>query len=276
MTFHDEQKRRVTRALGLLRPWEALVRPVFFHWERVPEARPLLFVGNHTTWGFWDVPYLFAALWRERGIFLRGLGDLRHFQIPVWGRLLAQLGAVPGTREEAGALLAAGESVLVYPGGAREVAKRKGEKYRLLWKERLGFAHLAIQHRARVVPFASVGIEDALDIVYDANDLLASRWGGVVRRLGLKDDFLPPVVRGLGYSPLPRPERLYYGFGRTLDAGEFSGSEEGARALRDAVRAEVEAQLLFLQQEQARDPQRTLWGRLTQGPRSNKVSPLRV
>jgi hypothetical protein len=38
--------------------------------------------------------------------------------------------------------------VLVYPGGGREVAKRKGEKYQLLWKERVGFARLAIEAAA--------------------------------------------------------------------------------------------------------------------------------
>eukprot|EP00959_Pyramimonas_sp_CCMP1952_P265617 5553482-Pyramimonas_sp.AAC.1 len=32
-------------------------------------------------------------------------------------------------------LLQAGQAVLLYPGGAREVAKRKNEKYKLLWKE---------------------------------------------------------------------------------------------------------------------------------------------
>ena len=32
-----------------------------------------------------------------------------------------------------------GEAILVFPGGGREVMKRKDEDYVLIWKERLGF-----------------------------------------------------------------------------------------------------------------------------------------
>ncbi len=38
-----------------------------------------------------------------------------------------------------------GELVMVFPGGAREVNKRKNERYKLV-ENRLGFARLAIQH----------------------------------------------------------------------------------------------------------------------------------
>jgi 1-acyl-sn-glycerol-3-phosphate acyltransferase len=52
-----------------------------------------------------------------------------------------------------------GELVTVFPGGGREVNKRKNEQYKLVWKNRLGFARLAIQHGYPIVPFASVGAE---------------------------------------------------------------------------------------------------------------------
>nr|HMS80226.1 hypothetical protein [Burkholderiaceae bacterium] len=35
----------------------------------------------------------------------------------------------------------AGESVLVFPGGGREVFKHKGERYHLIWKNRPGYLH---------------------------------------------------------------------------------------------------------------------------------------
>ena len=71
---------------------------------------------------------------------VRGLGDHNHFAVPVWRDLLTRLGVVRGTRENCGRLFAAGEAVLVFPGGGREVFKHKGEKYVLVWKERVGFA----------------------------------------------------------------------------------------------------------------------------------------
>ncbi len=36
-----------------------------------------------------------------------------------------------------------GYSILVFPGGGREVLKRKGEAYQLIWKQRYGFLKLA-------------------------------------------------------------------------------------------------------------------------------------
>ena len=62
--------------------------------------------------------------------------------------------------------------ILVYPGGGREVAKRKGESYKLIWKERMGFARLAIEHGYTIVPFAAVGAEEAVDIVLDGDNPL--------------------------------------------------------------------------------------------------------
>jgi 1-acyl-sn-glycerol-3-phosphate acyltransferase len=83
------------------------------------------------------------------------------------GEALTRLGTVDGTREITSELMRRGELVMVFPGGAREVNKRKNEQYKLVWKNRLGFARLAIQHGYPIVPFASVGAEHGIDIVLD-------------------------------------------------------------------------------------------------------------
>jgi hypothetical protein len=44
-------------------------------------------------------------------------------------------------------LLANGENVLLYPGGAREAFKRKGEAYQLIWPEKAEFVRLAAKVR---------------------------------------------------------------------------------------------------------------------------------
>jgi hypothetical protein len=41
-------------------------------------------------------------------------------------------------------LMRDGASILVFPGGAREAFERRGERYRLIWDGRTGFARLAI------------------------------------------------------------------------------------------------------------------------------------
>lgn len=252
------------RVLRLLRPLERLHSPVFTGWPNVPDRGPLLFVGNHTVLGVVDVPFLFAALWKERRIFLRALGDHEHFRVPGWRDFLTRFGVVDGTRENCAALFEAGESVLVFPGGAREVFKRKGEKYQLIWKERTGFARMAIRHGVPIVPFAALGVEDAVDILVDADDLLSTAPGRAIRRLGIREDLLPPIVRGVGPTPLPRPERFYFRFEPPILTAGLSEDEAAIWSVREQTRAAIEHGLDALQALRASDPGRTLPGRVRQ------------
>jgi 1-acyl-sn-glycerol-3-phosphate acyltransferase len=156
------------------------------------------------------------------------------------------------------------QNVLVFPGGAREVNKRKGERYKLMWKERLGFARLAIEHRYPVVPFAAVGAEEMLDVVVDVNNPVMAAFKGALERLG-RVPLEPAIVRGVGLSPLPRPQRLYFWFGDPIETTAYArrrDAEAAAQALRDEVKTAVEDGILFLHNERERDPHRGLVRRL--------------
>ena len=257
-TVEDLHTWRPTLAQKLIAPWRHLTRPVFDGLDRIPTDRPLLFVGNHTILGLVDVPIFYAELYAKRGIALRSLGDHVHFRIPFWGSLLERFGAVDGTPENCDALMRAKEPILVFPGGAREVAKRRGEKYQLIWKERIGFARMSIRHGYTIVPFGAVGAEESVDIVADAHDLNALPFGRIARMLGLRDDAMIPLVRGIGLTPLPRPERLYFGIGEPIDAAEYGGDEsvESCRKLRDRTRSAVASEIARLRTKQETDPER--------------------
>src|SRR5512144_2637637 len=146
----------IAAARLLLEPWHWLTAPRFTGLEHVPTDRPVLAVANHTLMGVLDVPLLVIGLHDLKGVFLRALGDHLHFQVPLWRDLLIRFGTVEGTRENCHALMRAGESILVFPGGGREVFKHHGEKYRLIWKERAGFVRLAVEHGYAIVPLAAV------------------------------------------------------------------------------------------------------------------------
>ena len=256
-------ERELAAARLLLEPWQWLTSPKISGLEHVPRERPVLVVGNHTLMGVLDVPLLVFGLYERRGIFLRSLGDHLHFRIPLWRNLLTHFGTVDGTRENCRALMRAGESILVFPGGGREVFKHKGEKYRLIWKERVGFVRLAIEHGYAIVPLASVGAEECYDIVVDSDELLATPVGPLLRRIAPRPDEIPPLVRGIG--PLPRPERFYFHFGRPIDTRPYAGRQRNAAlcmALRERVRRAVERGIRRLRGERARDPQRALRARL--------------
>jgi 1-acyl-sn-glycerol-3-phosphate acyltransferase len=265
---HRPTPPEIEAARLLLAPWRWLTAPRFEGLEHVPADRPFLLAGNHTLMGVLDAPLMVLGLYERRGVFVRALGDHLHFQVPVWRDLLERFGVVDGTPEAVHALMVEREPILVFPGGAREVFKRKGEQYRLLWGKRTGFARLAIEHGYPIVPFAAVGAEDAFDILLDADELLASPLGPLIRQLAPRADAVAPVVRGLGPTMLPRPERFYFRFAEPVETTPFAGRAGDpavCTAVRDDVRRAVEAEIATLLLERERDPDRAVLPRMIDG-----------
>jgi 1-acyl-sn-glycerol-3-phosphate acyltransferase len=243
-----------------LAPLRRVIKPKVYGIDRVPKRGALL-VGNHTLYGVFDM-LLWTAELIERGIIVRGLGEHVLFKVPGSRELMKAAGIVPGTRPNTRELMRRGDLILVFPGGAREVAKRKGERYQLIWKNRLGFAKMAIEGRYPIIPFASLGIEDALDIVLDnENPLMAPVRKFCETLLNVEP---LPIVRGIGLTPIPRPERLYFWFGEPISTREYGGAadEDNARELRARTAASIEGGLNFLFDERENDPERSLLQRL--------------
>jgi hypothetical protein len=131
-----------------------------------------------------------------------------------------------------------GEHIVVFPGGAREVFKHKGEAYQLIWKERFGFVQLAIKHGYTITPYATAGAEEAFDVLLDASDYMDTLLGRYLKRSGIADRYLrggeefPPLVRGLGLTAVPRPEKLYFSIGRSIGTARYRGQEDDPEVLR--------------------------------------------
>lgn len=225
--------------------------PRFHGLENINPMTPSLFVGNHTIFGLIDSPLLLAGIYKYTGVYPRALGDHFHFKVPGWGKAVTFSGGVEGTPENCRELMSNGEHVLVFPGGAREVAKRKGEEYVLTWKKRTGFARMAIEFGYPIIPFASVGPDEMFDIIWDADDILESPFGKWLKKTkwwsekeGLirEGDIIMPIVRGLGLTNLPRPERFYFGFAKPIDTKRFKGdcSDENLWQLREETAEAIE------------------------------------
>jgi 1-acyl-sn-glycerol-3-phosphate acyltransferase len=260
-------ERQMNRLVSILAPFERGTQPVVLGIEQIPD-RPVLFAGNHTRYSFLDLPLMIRELWTRRRIVVRGLGDHGHYAIPVWRDLLTRAGMVRGTRENVRVLMRDGENVLVFPGGAGEVFKGRGQDYQLIWKQRLGFARLAIEFGYPIVPFAAVGAEEMLRVVVDDQTPVAAQISAVMRRLvGVP---LPPVARGIGPTVLPRPERLYFWFGNPIHTARYEGAAESdtaAREVRDLVKERVERQIEGLLALREQDPARRLRPRATRAVR---------
>lgn len=259
---------QLDRLASVVAPLSRLVQPRLYGVDSLRE--PMLLVGNHTIYGLLDVPFLLSELWRQRRIAVRGLGEHAHYSIPLWRDLLEAGGMVRGTRENVRALMRGRENILVFPGGAGEVLKQRGERYALKWKERIGFARLAIEHDYPVVPFAAVGVEDMFTVLADERTPILSQASRLTRRLvGMP---IPPLSVGFG-PMIPRPERMYFWFGEAIDAAAFAaGGERGARRLRDETRTAIESGIRLLRAEREADPHRRVGARvLRQEPQGDAL-----
>jgi 1-acyl-sn-glycerol-3-phosphate acyltransferase len=218
---------------------------------------PSLFVANHTLYGI-DMPGLIHGLYSQKGIFVRGLSDHVHFGLP-YAPIIRWMGGVDGTRVNAEFLMQHKQHILVYPGGQREVLKHSSiPNYALLWKERMGFARLAIKYGYPIVPVAAVGVEDFLHVVWDLP-------GG-----------LP-----LGVVAPWRLQKLYYLFGTPIPTSQYNGewqNPEIVRRVRDESKAAIQDGIQQLLSKQAQDPERYLtqqvWARIRRrwaGSRADEI-----
>jgi 1-acyl-sn-glycerol-3-phosphate acyltransferase len=256
----------IDRLVSQLEPYRRITQPKFYGIDNIPGDGSLL-VGNHTIYGFLDLPFMMAEIWKRRRIAIRGLGENAHYKVPVWRDLLGACGMVRGTRDNVRALMREHQTILVYPGGAREVNKRRGQQYQLQWGERMGFARLAIEQGYPIVPCAAVGADDMLDVIIDQNTPVYGQLAAAYEKvMGFPT---PPVVRGIGLTGIPRPERLYFWFGEAIDTTRFAGQDDdtAARTLRDEVKRAVLAGIQFLRDERDKDPDRDVVKRLLHSAR---------
>lgn len=245
----------------LLTPSEGYFSPRSYGTENIPKDRPVLFVGNHTIYGVFDPMLIVKSINQHTDYFPRSLADHMHFGVPLWTRFIEAMGIVEGTREICAALMNNQQSVLVFPGGAREVFKRKGESYQLVWKERVGFIKMAIEHGYDIVPFASVGPDDALSVLIDANDIskgLGKRFRNsrFYKKTLRNGDMIPPITRGVGLTAIPRPERFYFSFGQPIATSELQGNNQTDELLfgtREMVAEAINSQIAELIDIRAQD-----------------------
>lgn len=124
---------------------------------------------------------------------------------------------------------------------------------------------MAIECGAPIVPVAMIGIDDAYDIVADKDDLMLRPLRALVEALGIHTELTPPLVRGVGLTPLPRPERFYFAAGAPIDPGPWRDAadlDEAADQLSRMVRKALREEILYLLHHRTGDRGRTLGGRL--------------
>jgi 1-acyl-sn-glycerol-3-phosphate acyltransferase len=181
-------------------------RPRVIGSEHLPKGCALV-VGCHSGVIPYDAACTLVAIHDATGRFSRAIGDNLFGQIGVVQDFLRRQGAVVGRPEVVEQLLRAGQYVLVFPGGARDMERPYlTQRYRVLPHRGFapghgGYIKIALRTRSPIVPLAVVGAEEA-------HIMLAN---------------LPPIARALGVPlfPLllfqaPLPVKLYVRFGSPI------------------------------------------------------------
>lgn len=289
----DDDAYRAAVKLGrqIFGPWLEVTSPMVLGKENVGDAlqkaskgaigRPILFVGNHSVFGLLDLPILFAELTEMLGDKkLRSLAASIHFRQYAdvtrgrWGQFVSDLGAVQANARNFYRLLSNGENILLFPGGAREVCRRRNERYKLFWKRDIDFVRPAVRFNALIVPFSAVGADDAVDIFIDGQELQRLPYIGSMLRSFLdksqlsKDNLMP-----IGSFP-PRTDRLYFKFHDPIDTSGGDCSDLlFCKSVYKQCRHAVEEGIEDLIKVRAYDPGRKLSARIREDVRSGVPGP---
>jgi 1-acyl-sn-glycerol-3-phosphate acyltransferase len=199
--------------------------------EHVPDGAAIL-VMNHA-FG-WDAMLPMAALRRFHRRRVWVLGEHLWWKLPFLRTLAARVGTVDGTPQNVDELLAAGELVLLLPGGLREALKPSELRYRLLWGTRYGFVRAAIRHKAPLVPVAGIGADEVFELAGDAF-ARGRKW--------LRRDF--PLPRPAWGLPIVHRRALRYMLGEPVQPTLVPGEDEekAVRRIRREVRGAIEEML---------------------------------
>jgi 1-acyl-sn-glycerol-3-phosphate acyltransferase len=211
--------------------------------EHVPATGRVLLVANHSG-GFFPYDGLMMAhgLRTRRGREVRPLIEDFAYHFPGIGPLLARLGAVRASAENAARLLAREHAIAVFPEGAKGVGKYYRERYRLQRFARGGFVTLALRTGAPLVPVTIIGGEEIHPVI--------AKWQWLARIL--KVPYFPvtptfPWLGLLGLVPLPTKWRIV--FGAPLDLAAEHGRDAAdddllVNRLKERVREHIQRMIV--------------------------------
>ena len=231
--------------------------PTFIGGEQLDASQPAMYVGNHSMYGVLDSPMLIDYLYNEHQVAVVSIADHSHFYLPLWRSVVKKFGAVDGVPAYVREAMQQGYSILVFPGGGREVLKREGEQYHLIWKQRYGFLKLAQEFGYDIVPFAALGGDEVFDIGFDANKVVQHQYFQKLlqvpqlSRLLRKGEVIPSLPKHL----IPKRLPFYFKFMPRQSLMHIENLEQ-LQQFRDLIAAEIYtglADLRVLRQQQHGD-----------------------
>ncbi len=180
-------------------------------WEHIPSNEKILIVGSHN--GGLAAPDMMMMMydWFKRFGTERPVYGLMHRS--AWqdnfpfAELAGKMGAIVAHPKMGYKALRSGASVLVYPGGAKDVFRPHHLRDRIYFHDNQAFIKLALREGVPIVPAISHGAHDTLIILADIYDLAKQlhNWG-MPWLFGIDPEVLPIYLGlpwGISVGPLP-------------------------------------------------------------------------
>ncbi|XP_034936619.1 transmembrane protein 68 isoform X2 [Chelonus insularis] len=140
--------------------------------ENIPMDEPVLFIYYHGAIPI-DLYYFMAKMILLHSKVIHTVADKFLFKTPGFSIISDVLKIIPGTIQTCSTILQDGNMLAISPGGVYE-AQFGDSYYELLWKNRMGFAKVALDAKVKIVPFFTRNLREAFRTV---------SWG---RRMWLK------------------------------------------------------------------------------------------
>ncbi len=186
-------------------PWFAFLRNVYWRiehegMENVPAAGKGLFVSNHRGFMPLDAVMHLSLLFTHRNRVPRFLIIHSLLRNPFLSNFLIKLGGVCASQENAKRLFEQGELVGIFPEGIRGTFSPLKTTYKLRNFSKSGFAKMAVENQAPIIPSAVVGHAEIFPIF----GRIDSGW--VVKELGWP--YLP-IAPPFPLAPVPLPSKWH-------------------------------------------------------------------
>lgn len=215
--------------------WELLKKFVpfaefmkFYHFYRVdgmkhiPTKGRAMILVNHS-FATYDILLLSYTILDKLDRLPFGLADSNFYKNELIAQWMLKIGMLEANHENAEAVLAREEILMLAPGGTREAIRPKHEKYQIKWSDRKGFAKLAIKTQTPVILAACPGADNVYDVKPSPITDLAYKFF----------KFPLAFANGIGNTLLPRPVKLVHYIQAPLSPPAWTGAGEPPQDLID-------------------------------------------
>jgi 1-acyl-sn-glycerol-3-phosphate acyltransferase len=246
----------IRRTLPAIRAWsDWYFRADVSGLDEIPSSEPVLLVGNHSGGTLIADTFVFAQHFYDHFGTEREFHQLAHdlvFQVPGVRASLSRFGTVPANPENMRRALDRGAALLVYPGGDQETYRPTWEQDHIDFAGRTGFAKLALELGAPIVPVVAIGGQETA--LFLGRGRRISRALQLDRALRLKVfpiQIAPPFGVTLLDLPVrvPLPSKITIKVLPRIDVAEELGEDADPESAYELVTSRMQAALSGLADE---------------------------